>query len=285
MKNHMLAVLIGLLLPALCVAQSTELFHENGMPTPEFKQSIAAQGAPELLSGVDLVAAHKRADGEWDLLDEDACIVMRFHVNPEGKLDRYVVLDSQPEKMLERATMMAIANWQFAKSAKGAWVVLPFKVSVFPAENSMASDTRLKKASKAANFLSEGRVNCYTPTVSTKVMLPSPLALEEQHIEPLVPRDVVRAAQAGCATLTFNIQPDGSTADFEMLDAKPGDAFVTASAVAVSAWKFQAAQRAEPRRGFVRFDFGIQGIKPVQPTSCMEPQFAATHYQPTKEAP
>lgn len=285
MKSHVLSALVGLLLPGFAVAQSTELFHENGQPTPAFKQSIAAQAVPELLSGADLVGAYKQPDGEWSLLDEDACIVMRYHINPEGKLDRYVVLDSQPEKMLEMATVMALANWRFAKSAKGAWLILPFEVSVFPRVNTVGTDTRLKKASKSANFISEGRAKCVIPTVSTSVVLPGTLTLNEESQEPVAPKETVRAKQAGCTTLTFNIQPDGSTADFEMLDAKPNDAFVVASAVAVSGWKFKAADTVDPRRGFARFDFGIQDAKSAQPMNCMEPKFAATHYQPTKELP
>ena len=274
-------------LPFLASAQSTELFHENGLPTPEFKSEMAAQGAPELLSGVDLVGAYKRGDGVWDLLDEDACIVMRYHINPEGKLDRYVVLDSEPEKMLETATVMAIANWRFAKSEKGAWVVLPFTVSVFEATNVFATDTRIKKASKVANFASESSAKCVIPTVAANTVLPEGLALAEDAELPLAPKTAVRAGQTGCATLAFAIARDGSTADFEMLDAKPADVFVNTSAVAVSNWKFKAAETATPRRGFVRFDFGIREAKAkaLPPASCMEANFAAAHYQPSKELP
>ena len=273
-----------LLLPFAVSAQSTEIFNEDGTPTAEFKAELRKEVAPELLRGVDLVGAYKGADGVWSLLEEDACITIRFHVSPEGKVDRYVTVDSEPEGLLERATLMAIANWRFAKSEKGAWGTLPLNVSVFNAVNTFGSDTRLSKASKVAGFVSKSSAKCVVPTVNANVELPQGERLTEDAEMPLAPRAAVRAAQAGCVTLAFAIAHDGSTADFEMLDAKPQADFIDAGVIAVSRWKFKASDDVSPRYGFVRFDFGVLGSN-SPPVSCMEAKFAANHYQPTKESP
>ena len=282
MRTTVALLLFGLL-PAMAWAEFEPIFDPDGTPTEKFKKQIDALGGPKLLRGANLIGATKQGDGDWQLLEEDACITMRFHINKEGVMDRYIVLDAQPEKLLEKSVVIALANWRFSKSEQGYWYVLPFSWAVQPAVNPFGSDTRLAKAQTQSRFNAASSARCAVPVVEFTSVLPPKTAIPEDPELPLMPATAIKARQQGCATLSYRILPDGSTADFEMLDAKPADLFVTASAVAVSHWRFAVGQSGIERRGFTRFDFGID--KRPENAGCMEPKFAANHYQPEGDSP
>lgn len=278
MFRPLLSVLLGLLaLPQIAKAQfSGGLFDPDGTPTREMQRQFERNGKPKLLQGADVPVAFKNKDGKWQALEKDACFTVQFHISPEGVMDRYVFLDSEPE-LVEASALYALWKWRFEKSDRGRWYSLPW-VLTFP--SSIPQGLR-----ERSNY--PPRSKCAIPTLKMDSRIPPDAELLQEPDMPIAPRETVKARQEGCATLVFDVLADGSTANFESLDAKPGDSFVTASAIAVSAWKFNpTSEKATlPRRAFVRFAFHLDHPKTAAATECMSPEFAAEHYQPSVAAP
>lgn len=275
-----LAATAALLWPLVAPAEVQGTFFQgDGTPTKEMKQLFDAPGKPALLKGVEIPAAYKDASGKWQKLEDDACVVTKFHVGPNGVMDRYVVLDSAPNSQVEAAALYAISQWRFAPSAQGAWFVFPWTIAFVPAVQG-STDTRLGKLSAREKFNYSSTASCLVPVVQSEYTQPTGAVFAMEADLPVPGRDTIKARQTGCTTLTYTIQPDGSTSDFEALDAKPGDLFVTAGAVAVSGWKFKPQTRSQ--RGFVSFSFGLDTPKASAAPTCMSSAFAAAHYKSTE---
>lgn len=281
------ALMVLLALPQIAVAEVRGgVFAPDGTPSREMQRQFEGNGSPKLLRGVDVPLAFKDKNGKWQALEDDACFVAKFHISPEGVMDRYVFLDSDPQQIIESSALYALSQWRFEKSDQGAWVVFPWTVAFTPSVQS-ATDTRLTKQSLSERFNYQSTSRCANPTLKMDSRLPPDAELLQEADMPIAPRETVKARQEGCATLVFDVLADGSTANFEALDAKPGDSFVTASAVAVSTWKFNPTPKKAtvPRRAFVRFAFHLNHPKTAAATECMSPEFAAEHYQPSVAAP
>lgn len=281
MCRSQLAVLLALLaLPKIVSAEVRDsMFAKDGTPRRAMQQEFEGDGKPRLLKGADVPLAYKDKGGKWQALEDDACFVAKFHISPEGLMDRYVFLDSEPQSV-ESSALYALSQWRFEQSAQGAWFVFPWTVAFTPAVQSV-TDTRLRKQSLSEDIRYQTTARCANPVLKADFKLPANADFVQEPEMPVAPRETIKAQQTGCATLVFDVLPDGSTANFESLDAKPGEAFVTASAIAVSSWKFKpsVAKAAEVQRAFARFSFS-QG-KPAEKAApeCMETEFAAEHYQ------
>lgn len=259
------------LLPVVTSAGIPAMFYEDGTPTSDFKRQLADRGLPEILKGATLHAGMKDEQGHWRVLPVDACLTIRFHISPQGAVDKYVVLDSEPENAWTQGIVNAIANWRFASSQNGAWVTLPATYAAAQSPRATLQQDRHRS-----------NAECTRPWVRIKVLAEN--AEVEQMDDPVAPRSAVRAKLQGCNTLTFLILPDGSTADYELLDAVPTETYDLASAVAVASWKYNAVETSKTRRGFARFDYRILSDEGGHdPRPCMEPQYAADHYLSTAE--
>lgn len=60
---------------------------------------------------------------------------------------------------------------------------------------------------------------------------------------PEYPRDALRRGQEGFVVVEFTVQTDGSTADIEVVESEPRNAFDREAMRAVSRWKFEPALR------------------------------------------
>jgi TonB family protein len=90
-----------------------------------------------------------------------------------------------------------------------------------------------------------------------------PLQMSELDIENFVaPRYPPRAMEtglSGAVDLQFNVNPDGSTSNVEVMRAEPGDAFVPSATNAVRQWRF--AERDDVVRARVRLRFDPQATE------------------------
>jgi TonB family protein len=64
---------------------------------------------------------------------------------------------------------------------------------------------------------------------------------------------------SGAVDLQFNVNPDGSTSNVEVMRAEPGDAFVPSAINAVRQWRF--AERDDVVRARVRLRFDPQATE------------------------
>jgi len=90
-----------------------------------------------------------------------------------------------------------------------------------------------------------------------------PVPLSELDIEnfvpPRYPRRAAESELAGFVDLQFTVNTDGSTSNIEIVNAEPGDTFVSSAINAVRQWRF--AERENDVRAHVRLRFDPQAIE------------------------
>lgn len=80
----------------------------------------------------------------------------------------------------------------------------------------------------------------------------SDMAIQE-YVEPLFPALAEERNQTGYVELAFDVNTDGSTGEIEVLNAEPGELFITSATNAVGRWRF--AERDDVARTRVRLTF------------------------------
>jgi protein TonB len=76
------------------------------------------------------------------------------------------------------------------------------------------------------------------------------------RVDPQYPRRALARKIEGTVIVGFTINPDGSTAELEVLDARPAGVFDRSALEAVARWRF--APQPEPRKDSTKFEFELE---------------------------
>lgn len=256
------------------------LFDDQGLPTESAKKLFAlAQPPITLIRGVDIPLAAQDKNGKWQVLDDSACISVRFRISSDGRIDRFMVLDSKPKDSLMSAVLGAMQKWQFDESPMSRWMILPLTFSyVRELPNNVASRVQRK-----IDVVPEKPANCLVPLREEQIRLADGIELDVSRDAVYPPAETLRARGAGCVTIAFRAGTDGSPTDLDLLDAKPDQSYVDTAALDVQAWRLRQTPTPNPQYGFVRLGYAPM-LKNHPIPDCMNTEFAAKHYQPS-EAP
>lgn len=256
----------------------------QGRPNESASKLFASSGL-KLIKGVNIPLAAVNKAGDWELLDESACLVIAFRVSRAGAVDRFQVLDSEPKDGFSAAALTSIKQWQFEPIPVPQWLVLPLNVNVLFADGSaFEQPSRIKKQMKPNRPLP----SCVNPIRKTDLRAPTGFAVSPDT-DPVYPSpDLLRKHPAGCATVAFHLDKSGVPEDLELLDAKPDQTFVDLAALAVQTSRYLPGAAPvtgvpNPQFGFVRVSYADSSQQSATP-DCMTSAFAAAHYTSTELA-
>lgn len=76
---------------------------------------------------------------------------------------------------------------------------------------------------------------------------------------PEYPRRAALAKVEGCATVSFDVMPDGRTDNYEVVDSQPPGVFVKSSLLALRDWRYP--KRDDPIRTTQTIEYNLRGAK------------------------
>lgn len=101
---------------------------------------------------------------------------------------------------------------------------------------------------------------------------------------PEYPRRAALAGVQGCVTVSFDVIPDGSTDNYQVVDSRPQGVFVKAALLALRDWRFPA--REEPIRTQQTITFQLTGRPASERPECdTDPDVPETYRVKSGEAP
>jgi len=82
-------------------------------------------------------------------------------------------------------------------------------------------------------------------------------------VQPQYPRRAALAGIEGCATISFDVMPDGRTDNYLVIDSQPPGVFVKSTLLALKDWRFP--KRAEPGRTTQTISYNLDGAREDPP--------------------
>lgn len=173
----------------------------------------------------------------------EGCVTVSFEILPDGRADRYVVVDSVPKGVFDKVTLLALNEWRFRAPARPGRYAQTIEYHV---------DGGAKRAERA----------CARPTWAE--LNPPAAAAAPAQRQLKVLSKVMPAAPGGgapgCVTVQFVIHPDGSVGEVAVVDAKPGTRYVPATLAALKQWRFESFEP-PALRGQQTFTFDPEQVR------------------------
>lgn len=82
----------------------------------------------------------------------------------------------------------------------------------------------------------------------------------ERYVAPSFPRLARYTEKSGFVELRFKVLPDGTTRDIRVVNAEPGDLFITSAEQAVSSWEFERRDRVVNSQVKLSFEYDEAGV-------------------------
>lgn len=261
------------------------LFDAEGVPTEEMENLFSSGGRllRKPIAGLDVPLIILDKDGRWAPLSDPGCVIVGFHVTDDGAVDAFRLLDARPKNLVTSAILTAMTTWKFEKAETLTAFVLPVSFEALDIGTSSQMALFDRPGSRFRRT-----TDCLMPSQTRQVSLPQSVEYSTSPMAPILPKaDLLREHKSGCVTIAFRIGQDGSPSDLELLDSKPGQAFVEVAVAQIDVWRFKrsgADSSSAPEFGFVQFGYGEKG-KEAEIAQCMTSSFAAEHYQPSEQTP
>lgn len=176
----------------------------------------------------------------------EGCVTVSFEILPDGRADRYVVVDSVPQGLFDQATLLALNEWRF-------------KVPERPGRYAQTIEYRFDGGRPAARECARPTFDQLNPPAAPRAEAP-PAAQRQLRVLSRVMPAVERGGLPGCVTAQFVIHPDGRVGEIDIVDAKPGTRYVPATIAALKQWRFESFEP-PALRGQQTFDFDPEQVR------------------------
>lgn len=228
-------------------------FDKDGAATDYGKNAAAQQNLPPLISGVWIEMTESAAANRVDKIyvtRKAPCASVQFKIKADGTTDQFSVIESAPHEGYGQNVVKSMVHWKFAPGSADRWE----SIAVNFEESDQLTGSRLT-----------ADLACKPVTTQVMHVLAGERKLAESR-PPVYPTQLAAASTAGCATIRFTVRPDGLADEYEVINAAPGDGFVSAAAQALNAWRFEPA--ADKSRAAAQFAFAVEG---TDAPSCVWP--------------
>jgi TonB family protein len=215
-------------------ADTRAMFDKHGRATAFADQFTEQHHWPRLVEGSSF-----RFTDRQNFDHRPGCVVVQFLITPEGKTDKFVIVDSQPKGMYDETVIEALKFWKFDAKEMHGWLGL---------REDFGFDA------PTGSHLGAWKSDC----AEFRVGASGSLAGDVERVTPYYPPPLAQAGIPGCATVGFSVTKDGLADDFEVIDFAPdnGKAFAQAALQAVSRWQMAPPGKAGERQ-YARFVFEL----------------------------
>ena len=242
MRSQLCGIALLAALPAAArndePVQSRDMFDQHGQPNAFANQFTDDNHMPRLREGAPF-----RFPDRMKFEHVPGCVTVEFLITPEGKTDKYVIVDSQPKGAYDEAVVEALKFWVFDTNKLTGW--LPMRQGFyFEAE--------------IGSHIGATSKDCAVP----RVAISSSIADAAERVTPYYPPPLAQAVVAGCATIAFTVNKEGLADEFEVVDFAPeiGKPFAQAALQALTRWdKLPASSE----RQYVSYAFSLKGKSPA----------------------